>query len=306
MYREQKQKQTNKELMQDKELKINEFKTHLLMLGYVPSSAKGRSNNLKEFLNFTKKEIEQIEKEDITNYYEYLKERPNKNNGCKLSPKTIYNQMRSIELFFSMLQETQSIENHPFANLKFKTEKPKSSRNILTQSEIQELYQATTSDLERVILSLAYGCGLRVGELVKVNTNHIQLRENILVVPSGKYNKKRIIPISSGVKKDIENYYYKVRIYIQSIEIEAFILNNHNKRMKSSNYNHHLKQMIERTENPKIQLKNITMHCLRHSIATHLLEQKIPLEQVRDFLGHAQLESTEIYTRISQKQLNEL
>ncbi len=64
--------------------------------------------------------------------------------------------------------------------------------------------------------------------------------------------------------------------------------------------------MIERTENEEIQGKEIAMHSLRHSIATHLIEQGIPVEQVRQFLGHSQLETTQVYTHISKQQLKDL
>ena len=77
-------------------------------------------------------------------------------------------------------------------------------------------------------------------------------------------------------------------------------------RMNKWTYNKYLKRIIERTENQAIKDKQITIHNLRHSIATHLLEQGIPVEQVRLFLGHSQLETTQIYTHISRRQLKEL
>lgn len=64
--------------------------------------------------------------------------------------------------------------------------------------------------------------------------------------------------------------------------------------------------MIDRTENEEMKAKQIRMHSLRHSIATHLIERGIPVEQVRQFLGHSQLESTQIYTHISKQQLKDL
>jgi integrase/recombinase XerD len=76
--------------------------------------------------------------------------------------------------------------------------------------------------------------------------------------------------------------------------------------MMDETYNKHLKALIERTQNEVLQEKKITMHNLRHSIATHLLEQGIPVEQVRLFLGHSQLETTQIYTHINRQQLQNL
>ena len=86
----------------------------------------------------------------------------------------------------------------------------------------------------------------------------------------------------------------------------AFMLHNRGGRMQRYTYNKYLKIIIKRTENQEIIAKNISIHNLRHSIATHLSEQGVKLEQVRDFLGHSQLETTEIYTRVSRNQLKKL
>jgi integrase/recombinase XerD len=77
-------------------------------------------------------------------------------------------------------------------------------------------------------------------------------------------------------------------------------------RMQKGTYNKRLRQLIFRTGNEAIEQKQITIHNLRHSIATHLLEQGIPVEQVREFLGHSQLETTQIYTHINRKHLQNL
>ncbi len=287
---------------------LTTYQTDLIKLGYVASSAKSRTNNLKEFFAYCElneiTEIQQVTSQDINNYYHYLLNRPNKKTGGKLSLKTAYDHTRSIEILFNLLVDKGELEINPTATLKFSNYKTENKKQILTQKEIKELYQLTENLQERAILSLAYGCGLRVGELVKVNINDVNFRESILTVPSGKYNKRRIVPMSSGVKKDLENYYFEERIYIQSHENEAFILNKQNNRKRK--FNDDLKTIVKRSKNIEILQKNITMHSLRHSIATHLLEQGLSLEQVREFLGHAQLESTEVYTRISIEQLKEL
>ncbi|WP_256437263.1 tyrosine-type recombinase/integrase [Flavobacterium sp. CS20] len=184
-------------------------------------------------------------------------------------------------------------------------------RTVLDQDEIKELYQATETAQERAILSLAYGCGLRVGELVKCNIEDIRLREKILIVPQGKGNKRRVVPMSNGVGKDLANYYYNERDELTKgrdykPNQNAFILHSRGGRMNKDTYNKHLKKLIERTGNLEMKEKQITVHSLRHSIATHLLEQGIAVEQVRMFLGHSQLETTQIYTHISKEQLKEL
>ena len=151
------------------------------------------------------------------------------------------------------------------------------------------------------------------------NIEDIKLRQEILIVPKGKGNKRRVVPMSTGVIKDLENYFFKERDKLTEgrdynktcaersrSNSTAFMLHSRGGRMQKGTYNKYLKRIIERTGNEAIKSKNITIHNLRHSIATHLLEQGVKVEQVREFLGHSQLETTEIYTRVGQKQLKKL
>jgi site-specific recombinase XerD len=113
------------------------------------------------------------------------------------------------------------------------------------------------------------------------------------------------------VVNDLADYYYNERDELTKGRDykpgeNAFMLHSRGGRMRKHTYNKYLKAIIERTGNEAIKEKQITIHSLRHSIATHLLEQGIAVEQVRMFLGHSQLETTQIYTHISKEQLKEL
>ena len=292
-----------------------QFYSYLLRLGYNPKSSKARYNYLCEFLSWLEREghtqIEQLSSADIVRYYDYISERPSKKDGGILSQKTTHSHMRNVRDLFVMLQNEGKVKINPCSTLKFHYPKETAERTVLDQEEIKLLYRATITAQERAILSMAYGCGLRVGELVKCNIEDIRLREKIVIVPDGKGSKRRVVPISSGVVKDLADYYYnerepltKGRDYNPSES--AFMLHSRGGRMRKHTYNKYLKIIIERTQNQDIKDKQITIHNLRHSIATHLLEQGIPVEQVRLFLGHSQLETTQIYTHISRKQLENL
>lgn len=284
-------------------------------LGYVENSYKARFNYLNEFLQWLEQQgmldITQIQAPDINRYYSYISSRPSKKDGGALSQKTTHSHMRIIRDLFEMLLRNGEIQINPCSTLNFPYPKISEERTVLDQDEIKQLYQATETAQERAILSLAYGCGLRVGELVKCNVEDIRLREKILIVPQGKGNKRRVVPMSSGVAKDLSNYYYNERDELTKgrdfkPNQNAFMLHSRGGRMQKDTYNKHLKALIERTGNEAIKEKQITIHSLRHSIATHLLEQGIAVEQVRMFLGHSQLETTQIYTHISKEQLKEL
>ncbi len=297
------------------------FYRYLLRLGYNPKGSKSRYNYLCEFLSWAEQkglpDITKTTAQDITNYYSYISERPSKKDGGTLNQKTTHAHMRIIRDLFIMLQNEGKVKTNPCSTLKFpypKEENPE--RTVLDQEETRQLYGLCETAQERAILSLAYGCGLRVGELVQCNIEDIRLKEKILIVPQGKGNKRRVVPMSSGVVKDLADYYYneregltKGRDYNPNESAgrhSAFMLHSRGGRMQKGTYNKHLKILIDRTGNETIKEKNITIHSLRHSIATHLLEQGIPVEQVRMFLGHSQLETTQVYTHISRKQLENL
>ena len=288
------------------QIQSKNFKEYLLLLGHSKQGAGIKYNYLKEFLQFLETsgilEIQNIKTEDIKNYYQHISERSNKNGAGKLSEKTIVHQQRSLQLFFAMLQAKGQIRNNPVSALKSVQAKQSKERDIVSAEEIKMLYSVSEKGEERAILSLAYGCGLRAGEMAALNVEDIKTREALLIVQKGKGNKKRIVPMSKRVAEDLKYYFYNERQTVTNKE-RAFMVNSKGRRMRQYTFNKILKAIIERTENKTIKEKQITLHHLRHSIATHLLQQGVSLEQVRDFLGHSQLETTEVYTRVSEEQL---
>lgn len=291
------------------------FYQHLLRLGYHPKSSRSKYNYICEFLHYLEQkgacDITKVSPKQINDYYQYLSSRPSLKDGSTLSQKTTHSHLRNVRDLFTMLQNEGKIAVNPCSTLSFPYPSRTGERTVLTQSEISELYEATETAQERAILSLAYGCGLRVGELEKCDIKDIRLKDKILIVPDGKGRKRRVVPLSKGVAKDLGDYFYYERDLLKmgrdfKNADFAFMLNSRGGRMNKWTYNKYLKRIIERTENTKIIKKQTTIHSLRHSIATHLIEQGIPVEQVRMFLGHSQLETTQVYTHISQEQLQKL
>lgn len=281
-----------------------EYLNYLLIKGYNAETSRKRYNDVKDFLQITAKPIEQITEKDIDQYYQKEKIRNNKITGKQINIKTIFHQIRAIELFYEMLFELGKLPELLQINIQYpKNYENNFVREILTQSEIKQIYEISELK-EKVILNLSYGCGLRVAELVAVNKEDLYLKENLLIVPKGKFNKRRIIPITEKVKKEID--------FFLSNEVEnkqdknAVILNNKGDRMQEWTYNSTLKNLLKKIKISEERIKKISIHSLRHSIATHLLENGMELEKVRDFLGHSQLETTEIYTHINKNLLNNL
>ena len=190
---------------------LKSYNHYTSTLGYSYSGAEVKYSNALEFLTWLEQQnvtdIKHVSTMHIKAYYEYLKHRPHKKQEGVLSLRTVHHHMQNLRQLFGMMQANGDIVKNPMSIVRYSDPKKKtSSRTILTLDEIRQVYKAAATQQERVILSLAYGCGLRAMELVAVNINDILLNADILVVPSGKGNKRRVIPLSPQVKKDIETY----------------------------------------------------------------------------------------------------
>jgi len=285
------------------------YHRRLLQLGHAPESSRARYHYLCEFLHWLEcqghLQIETTTPKHITSYIRYISQRPSKNTGNLLAPGTVHDHMFIVRKLFMMLQGEGRIAQNPCDMLHWPCPAGTyGERAVLTQQEVQQLYQVAHTAQERAILSLAYGCGLRAGELARCNVEDVRLQEKILVVPRGKGNKRRVVPMGLKVVQDLSAYYEKERA--AGTGERAFMLHSRGGRMQKGTYNRHLKLLVERTGDETIKAKDVTIHTLRHSIATHLLEQGVPVGQVRIFLGHGQLETTQLYTHIDQGQLKGL
>ena len=273
-----------------------QFRTHLTHLGFSKTSLLMLPSCLNDFLEFTAKRVQNIVTQDIKNYHKHLQERPNKRTGGGLSESYINHHIYSLKLFFAWQEEKGSIAQNPISCLTFDspTSKP---REILTREEVNQLYDACATLKERAIIALFYGCGLRRSEGEQLDLKDVHFRSGILYVRKGKNSKRRAVPMSQGVSNDLKNYVYNER-FSKENEI-AFFTNEIGTRMRGETHGKVLKRLLKLANINR----EISLHCLRHSIATHLLESGLSVEYVRDFLGHKHLESTQIYTRVNNGQL---
>lgn len=286
-----------------------EYREYLLLLGYAYKTCRSKHLYLKEFFNWLEEtgiyQLHHITAVETGNFYEYVRNRKSTGTGETLKQKSVYDIMRSVQQYLGYALHLGKIKINPASHLKFRYPNEEPERIIFTQQEIRELYRVTETAQERAILHIAYGCGLRANEVSQLNREDLRLTENFVVVRKGKNSKRRLVPVNDTISKELY-------VFLSSEETEqkAVFLNSKGTRMQQGTLNKRLKNLIKRTGFGKAftgqELTKIGVHTLRHSIATHLLENGMPLEQVQVFLGHSHIESTEIYTHINQNRINEL
>ena len=155
------------------------------------------------------------------------------------------------------------------------------------------------------MLHLFYSCGLRRSEGEALNIRDIHFRDQLLYVREGKGARRRVVPLTDRVAADMEAYYLQERCSStvkKTADEEAFMLNQRGGRLQGDGYI----KILNRLKDKAGIDKEITLHHLRHSIATHLLQGGMSMEYVRDFLGHQHLESTQVYAKLSAGQLKGL
>lgn len=260
-------------------------------------------NDLLKFSNYlTKKKIlnlNSLNRNDIRNYLLKLK-----SDGLK--PSSISRHIVSIRKFFEYLLQEGLISEDPSALI----HSPKIWKNIPETLSVNEVTTLLTyiSSLknyrhafrDKVMIELSYACGLRVSELVNLKLNSIYFEESYIQV-TGKGQKDRLIPINKSTLIIIDEYIKTERLKY-NIDDNHLFLSQHRKFLTRQRIWQIIKKHIK---NAGI-IKNISPHTLRHSFATHLLENGGTLRAIQEMLGHSNISTTEIYTHIEKNRLKNI
>ena len=251
------------------------------------------SLDIKKFYKFFNNKIDNLTKENIDKYIKSL----NNNDASSINRN-----ITSIRQFLKFLIKNNIYEEKILDNLEYR-KTPKKLPKFLTIEEIDRLLNIklnTSFDYRnKAMFELMYSTGLRITELISLTLNSIDL-ENCMLRTMGKGKKERIIPIGDEAIKWVKLYINEHRnslIKKKNKVTDILFLNNHGKILSRSGFNMILKAIA--SEN-KID-KYLTPHVIRHSFATHLVENGADIRVVQELLGHENIETTEIYTHISNK-----
>ncbi len=291
---------------------VANYKEWLDILGYAESTVYQLPNHLQEFFYYLEQNsivnINQITTKTVKDYYEELQQRANERQSGALSKGYLNKHQQALKKFKEYLQN----HNHKGINIHLKSEKRSTEEklNILTQSEIKQLFKATEIShteerfrlRDKAILTILYSCGLRRNEAVHLDISDILFDKERIFVRKGKNYRERFVPINRKNAEILEDYIYEGRPqFYQSHLSEALFISQQGKRLNGMSFANRLKVIVASANNKTIAEKGITLHILRHSIATHLLQHDVPLESIKTFLGHSSLESTQIYVHLAKQ-----
>lgn len=259
--------------------------------------------DLNQYVAYIKKSAnlsdwKEVDRTDIISFLYTLKD-----NGK--SAATIARMISSIRAFHQFLIREQLSTKDPSLHI----ETPKQDRllpEVLTMNEIDMLLdieeKTPLSIRNKAMLELMYATGLRVSELVNLETGDLHLSMGF-VRCFGKGNKERIIPLGEYANDALEKYLHeRKKLLKKNTEEKTLFVNHHGRPLSRQGFWKIIKQIaVERN-----LTKSITPHMLRHSFATHLLENGADLRAVQEMLGHADISTTQIYTHITKTRLKDM
>ena len=254
-----------------------------------------------EFLQIKSKNILDATGEDIQQFLKYEK------NEKKNSTKTLARSLAAIRQFYNFISDNIDI------NIKNPTERietphvEKTLPDFLTVNELNKLFNSISEEdsyelRDKTIFELLYSSGLRISEAIDLKTGDVDF-DNMFVTVIGKGNKQRMVPIGKESSRLLYKYKQESRpSIIGSRDSDFLFVSKKGSQLNRKSVWRLLKNYVTRTE---IQ-KNITPHTLRHSFATHLIENGADLRSVQELLGHMDISTTQIYTHMAKKQLQKI
>lgn len=290
----------------DTNIENKELNDYLEYLKYQKNYSEHTINSYKhdiieylEYLNSENLEFKNIEYSDIRFYLMYLKDTKKDDNT------SINRKLSSLRGFYKYLANVGVVSSNVFSLVNG----PKKSKKLpryFEYNELEELFNVpdTRTPLgqrDSLILEMLYATGARVGELVNIKVSDIDLgRKNIIIL--GKGNKERFVTYGEYCEDILKKYLNTGRVSLNVKQSDYLFLNNNGGRLTDRGVRFILDKLIQKTS----LNKNISPHMIRHSFATHLLNEGCDLLTVQKLLGHESIKATQIYTHVTTDRLKEV
>ena len=259
-------------------------------------------NDIDEFLEYLNREVlnfKDIEYSDLRFYLMYLKEEKNDNNS------SIDRKLSALRVFYKYLANEGIVKSNVFS-LVSGPKKEKKLPRYFEYNELEELFNVPDSETalgqrDLLLLELLYATGVRVGELTNIKIKDIDLSSKSILI-LGKGNKERIVTYGDYCEEILKRYLNDGYILLNTKDSEYLFLNKNGGELTERGVRYILDQIIKQTSINK----NISPHMIRHSFATHLLNEGCDLTTVQKLLGHESIKATQIYTHVTTDRLKEV
>jgi integrase/recombinase XerD len=263
-----------------------EFKAWMQASRYSEHTIRSYTQALVIFLSRIGKDPERITNEDAVTFfrtYAYGK-------GLSVSWQRLI--INAVKLYFGRLRH-KSLQVEQLVRPRKDHKLP----NVLGKEEVARVLRCTGNLKHRTMLSLVYACGLRAGELLRLTPQHVDSNRGLLIIKQAKGRKDRVVPLSGKLLLLLREYF---RAYRPS----TFLFEG---QVPGESYSaRSLQQVLKRSVQKAGMRKPVTLHWLRHSYATHLLEGGTDLRYIQQLLGHSSSKTTEIYTHVSTRALSQI
>ena len=295
---------------------FNGFKEYLETNQFSERTVETYCSYAKQFLFFIEEyypritSLEKITKDIVLDYQNYLTNYKN-DKGEPLANKTQSLKLRALKKFFLFLIRKDLILKDPTTIITFPKEEQRLTRNILSEKEVFELLdniklRDPIGIRNRAILELFYACGIRTSELCNLKVHDVDLKEQTVIIVKGKGNKSRLLPIGQYASYYIQQYLEKARKYMLKGKMNDpgyLFLSQRGNPFNKSTINKTVMKTVCRNTNLK---KSISCYCMRHSIATHLLRNKVDIMYIAQLLGHSSLKTTQKYLHVEISDLKKM
>ena len=268
---------------------------------YSPYTITSYKKDTYDYLEFLKKNNIDIKNSN----YKIVEEYSNYLYKKKLSKRSIARKYSSIRTFYNYLEKKNILENNIF-NLVENPKKEEKLPRFINEYELDKMFEipdnSPKGQRDRLILEILYGTGVRVSELVNIKINDIDFNNNSIKV-RGKGNKDRYVFYGKYCKEAINNYIKNGRISLLNGQTcDYLLLNRFGKNISVVSIRKILNEIINKCS---LDIK-ISPHVLRHTFATHLLNEGADIMHVKEVLGHSSLSTTSIYTHVTNEKIKEV
>jgi site-specific recombinase XerD len=256
---------------------LEKLKRELGIRNFSKQTIKGYLYSVERFLEFSK--FKELNEDAFKDYIQKILQ--------KKKPSSVNKDKFAIQFFFSSVLHKKVILPTIKKNI--------SMPDILTIEEVKKLLEATENIKHQLIIKLLYGCGLRVSEIVNLTKGDVNLEEGLIKIKLAKGRKDRFVKLPESIKENLENY---CKLNTGDILFQS---NRGGKLTKDT-----IQKIVQNSAKRAGIKKRVYPHLLRHSFATHLLEQGIDLRIIQKLLGHSSIKTTQIYTQISQANIKNI